>query len=256
MSPFFRNVWAFGFTLIVRLFWPSPALILFALFSSCIAFGQVSPSAPKVSDVPPDVFVNVREYPAGPEMVTITVRKEGYPTDLLKAQCEKIGLATGSPIRGLQLSSTDLETTEAVTLARASFATDELVTTADRGLNLEAIVQAFVGGPKAWQVNALLVSFENQAPTERTLQSLNTDSVLVGSQLLSDPNGIEYRVLLLTQDPELVNIPTLVDIASNQPASPAVPTGPSPVLYLILAIGALSGGALVYFAALRPSSRR
>ncbi len=174
------------------------------------ALAQGAPEGATLSSVPPDVFINIKQYPTGAEMVTVTVRREGYPADLLKAQCERVGTETGRGIRGLQVSATDMKTAEPVTLARASFATDELIAQSTGALNLQAIARAFVGGPPEWRVNALLVTFEDQFPTAQTLQSLNTEAVKVGSQILEGPSGIEYRILLSTDSPEDVEIPSLV----------------------------------------------
>lgn len=244
-----------GFTRTVQTSWK--ALAAAALLVVVGAAGaQGSPGDGTVSSVPPDVFVQIKPYPTGTEMVTVTVRKEGYPADLLRAQCQAVGTEAGSPIRGLQVMATDLQTTQQVALARASFGADGLIDAATGALNLQAVVRAFAGAPEEWQIRGMMVTFDGVSPTGRTLSSLNTESVKVASQLLPDPLGIEYRIVLDSQVPTDVVIPSLVEAEAKADTPKTGSTGPNPLLFVVLAIGALSGGALVYFAALRPSPRK
>lgn len=206
--------------------------------------------------VPPDVFVNVKDY-QGAQMVTVTVRKEGYPADLLSLQCQNVGKEAGTWTRGLEVTSTNLATKEPLKLPRASFATQGLVDPKTGAMNLQPIVRAFAGARDEWRTDAMLVTFEDQSPTDQTLEALYKGGARVASQILNSPRGIEYRILLVSQDPTKIEIPSLVGKTQEESGQSKQPAGgTNPVVYILLAVAAISGGALVYFLTLRPASQR
>ena len=221
-----------------------------------LAFAQDDETVVDPLSVPPDVVINVKEYPNGAEMVTVTVLKEGYPEEYLRAQCNGVGTETGSPIRGLQISAATLETEQDLSLGRASFATDDLINRGTGALNLQPIIRAFVGVPDPWTVKSFLITFEEEVPRYQTLQSISNESVAVVSQAMTSPTGVEYRVLAFTQEPSEIEIPSLVPDEPQEETAPVAEEKLNPLVFVMLGIAAISGGALVYFLALRPSSRR
>ena len=70
---------------------------------AALAVSQGNAPASLFDSVRPQVSVVVREHSTTADLVEITVLDPNYAPELLRAQAEAIGIATGSPIRGLHL---------------------------------------------------------------------------------------------------------------------------------------------------------
>lgn len=235
---------------LVFVFWGS-----FAPFASAQSEAPSEPTAQNFSFTP-DVFVNVKEYNGGPEMVSITALKDGIPGDYLREQCLRIAANLGSEARGLSVVAADLGTSQGVKVARASFGTDHLIDRATGAINLEAIAKAFTGFSEPYLIDSIVVTLEGEQPGMKTLKSLDTLSVNVVSQVLTDPSGLEYRVFLKTQNPNDIEIPSLVEDLPEKVEKTTSSETVNPWVFILLGLGALSAGALVYFVALRSGFRR
>lgn len=106
-----------------------------------------------------------------------------------------------------------------------------------------------------------MVRFEGERPSENTLRLFNPNDGTVKLQAvpLSNPNGVEYRVQLLTQDPAKIHIPD--DRKVTPKVADNAPKKGSQVDWVLIgsfAAAALAVGALVYSLLLRakPGSTR
>ena len=201
----------------------------------------------------PDVVITVEKRPSGADFVTITVLKENYPTEFLAAQAAKIAELSGSMARGLNVSQTNLGT-QSVGLQRAEFATDFLVNREKGEINFEALIHPFLGVPEPATVTSFLVQFSGEQASFSTLQKMATEGVKVMGVSMANPAGLEYRIKVLSQDPKLVRIPKSVSepVGKTQPVQ--TQSGPNFIVFLLLGVGVLAAGALVYSLLLRPAS--
>ncbi len=205
----------------------------------------------------PQVTITIREHPTTADLVEVTMLDAGYPRDLLKRQCEAIGENAGSPVRGLYIGAQTIGGDPKLRFLKASFATDNLIDRANSVLRLEPIVRAFAGAPAPYTVQGMSVSFVGEKPNRATVGKFSFPEVVsvVGTTANSSfgPQGIEYRVTLLSQDPARIHIPEQVskvtDRAIPAPKQKASWFGP----VVVITAGSLITGLLVYFAILRPS---
>lgn len=201
----------------------------------------------------PDVVITVEKRPSGADFVTVTVLRDNYPPDFLPAQAAKIAELAGSSARGLNVSQTNLGT-QSVGLQRAEFATDFLVNRESGEINFEALIHPFLGVPEPATVTSFLVQFSGEKASFTTLQKMANDAVKIMGVSMNNPSGLEYRIKVLSQDPKLVRIPRSVTepVGKTQPVQ--VQSGPNFIVFLLLGVGVLAAGALVYSLLLRPAS--
>jgi len=219
-----------------------------------MAFGQSGEQqiAAVLNSIRPDAIVTVKKHSSGADVVEVTMLDGKYPQKLLADQVMRMGLENGTGIRGLQVYTTAAEDPQ-MRFVKASFATDDLVIGGrDARLRLQPIVRAFAGGPESHRIGALIVQFAGQKPTERTINTFRSDSVVLAGRVLDAPfEGLEYRVALLSQDPTQIAIPDFHDPQAKKPEKKpekAAPSSETPVLrFVLLGVAALAAGALVYF---------
>ncbi|HMS54524.1 MAG TPA: hypothetical protein PKA27_03915 [Fimbriimonadaceae bacterium] len=206
----------------------------------------------------PDIVVVVTEHQTSAEMVEVTAALANYPPDLLKTQCEKIGNEVGTAVRGLKVYTVPInETDPNMRFLKASFATNGLIDRAAGTINLQAIIRAFAGAQEAIQVTQLSIIFAGEQPTAKTVKTYSKPGVLQATATASvTPPGLEYHVVLESQDPKVIEFPSEVDGA--KPVEEKQPTNQSnqTLVYALLAIAALSLGALVYSLFLRTGRKK
>lgn len=215
--------------------------------------GEINSLFPK-----PQIVINVREHQFSPDMVTITFLAPDYPEDVLRQQLDRVGSFTGSPPRGLTISMDAVRANTTNSFLKASFATDNVIDRQAGQLHLERIIKPFLGAPEPHQISSFLVTFEGEAPTQRTLRLYSSDKVLVSGSASLMPKGIEYKILVRTQNPNELSIPT-----EGKPPEPSQTSGsqqlspPFPLAALLLLIaGSAAFGALVYFISVRLTDGR
>lgn len=206
----------------------------------------------------PQIVINIREHQFSPDIVTITFLAPDYPEEVLRQQLDRVGSFTGSPPRGLTISRDAVQANTTNSFLKASFATDNIIDRAAGQLHLDRIIKPFLGAPTPHQISSFLVTFEGETPTQRTLRLFSNDQVLVSGSASLMPKGIEYKVLVRTQDPKELTIPT-----EGKPPEPAQNAGsqelspPFPLAALLLLIaGSVAFGALVYFISVRMTDGR
>lgn len=222
---------------------------------AALASSQGNAPASLFDSVRPQVSVVVREHATTADLVEITVLDPNYAPELLRAQAEAIGIATGSPIRGLHLLRQEMGTGAGGGFLKATFATDHLIDRAARVLRLQPIVAAFVGGPSATPVTGLSVMFDGEVPNETTVRRYAGAGVALEGRTSASPVGLEYRVHITATDPAAVVIPERVDAPENKKEERT--KGPSNTVLIALgALAAMAAGALVYLALLKiPASK-
>lgn len=222
-----------------------------------LAFGQSSQAQPADGGdgpqivTPPQVFVTVKKHEMGWDIVQVTAIDPGYSPALLQLQCGLIGKFSNGNARGIQVKDADVGGGSGGKVVRASFGCDNLIDRTKQRLDLDSIVKGFMGSAKP-MVSSLVVQFEGEVATPQTLQNFSDDYVIVEGRSFRNPDGIEYRIELLTQDTRLVKIPgSLAEVPKPQ-TMPVSKPGPDRLVLTILGAGALAAGALVYFALLKP----
>ena len=230
---------------------------MLVLLGCLVAFGQ-EPETENTDPemVAPDVIINVQEHRTTADLVTITMRRAGYPPDLLARQIQELGRLLGVEARGTYIDRINLDQSGSITAVKATFTIDGIINRDSQELNLQALVKAFLGVPEPHTVKAFLVTFEGEQPGSKTLKSLRKGTVRVVAHESKAPLGLEYRILSLTQDPAEVVIPTSVE--QTPPVKPSERPAKAQNPFVVpLAIGAgVAAIALVYFALLKKPGRK
>lgn len=217
---------------------------------------SVAQAAP--TDMRPGASIVIREDPTGSELVDITMLSPRYPEDLLRAQVERIGQETGVASRGVMVFAQTFGTGPDQKFVKARFATNNLIDRPTGQLNLQAIARAFAGAPAPHTVRVLQVMFDGETPNTKTLKSFANDGVAVDGKVSTTPPGLEYTVLLRTQDAAKITIPsehTPPPPTSTEPARPQ-PALPLNLLIALIVLASAAAGALVYFVMLGRSGSR
>lgn len=223
-------------------------LIILAIVSFCTSWAQI----PKVSgpdSVAPQIVINVRKHAMGADMVEITAGNSKYPPELLRSQCLRLGEYLNSEPRGLAVytSGTDPK----FKFLKAGFAVDGILNRETGTIDLNSVAQAFCGVPAPFTTKSLLITLEGEKPVDRqTLRDFSSNSVQIVAHISEFPAGIEYRILLLTQDSEKLDIPLkFVETPSDKSAStPKSDQLTKWLVPLLIGVAGISGIALVYFA--------
>ncbi|MCU0315779.1 MAG: hypothetical protein MUC92_04220 [Fimbriimonadaceae bacterium] len=221
---------------------------------SCLVLAE--PAEENPLKVPPDVAIVVTKMPIGADQVKITTRNPNYPLELLSAQINELGRLLGSTPRGVYVFPTVPDNNEKLRMVRGEFAVDGLIDRQAGTLRLQEVVRAFAGAPQGLEVRAMHVIFENEVVQPGMLQSLLEGTVRLLGSASQSPPGIEYRILLLTQDPEKIVIPAKVSSTQPSPTtSPEQSRNIHPLAIPIALGGCVVAGALVYFGFRTPRRR-
>lgn len=223
------------------------------LLSSGLASAQMDDKKIEaaLNSVPTQAVVTVRKHNMGADLVEVTMLDAKYPLDLLRRQVEKIGEYAGASARGVSVGRTSHPNPKQQ-FTKASFATNNLIEEESGKLRLEPIAKAFAGAPRPHTIEALMVSFEGQRPTERTLKTYGSDAVVLAGRAIPPPfGGLEYRVVLLSQQPDKITIPE-EHTQKPEPVAKSVQSPPPAednrtLRVVLIVVAALAAGALVYF---------
>lgn len=233
-----------------------PAFILFFLLITT-GFSQ-NPSSVFLY-VHPDVTVVVQKHSTGADMVEITMGDPNYPLPLLEAQANTICSLIGSPARGLMVTKDEVGTTgdPALTFVKATFATDGLIEP-DGALKVEPIIKGLAGAPAPYTIHGISITFEGMAPNPHTVREFSIPNVLDAAARYT-PNGVlkgvEYRVLLKTQEPDRITFPDHYQPPAPEPPAPIAPEPTHYGLFISFLVAGIVLGALVYLIMLRSGSR-
>lgn len=225
-------------------------LLPIALFClTCWASAQTPEQAldALVAGFKPGAMIVVKKHPTGADMVQVTMLSPTYSSLLLKQQCLLMGQLAGSESRGVTVWNSDPQNPSAG-LLKASFATDHLIDRTTGTLALQPIAQAFAGVVNEHKLEGILVSFDGEQATARTLRSFASTAVALKGAVSVAPPGLEYRIRYLTDQPNLIQIPQQAAPPETKKVESAVPSRTNPVLYAIIALGSVAAGCLVYLA--------
>lgn len=220
-----------------------------------MAIGQTS----LFDTVKPDVIVLVRQHQTtGADLVQITLVKPDFPKETLRAQIEAIGRELGVAPRGVAIVPHVVGGPKKMTFLRAEFAVDGLIERDLSALRVEPILKAFAGVPEPNTIHGINIVFDGEAPSKKTLETYQIPDVLrAEGRFMPVPRGIEYRIELLSQDPNAITFPEKFEVANEKPPqTTSVPTDNRVVLIVLFVIAGLALGALVYFAMLRGGPRK
>lgn len=197
----------------------------------------------------PDVAIVVRHVGSGNDVVDVTMQNPDYPPDLLRKQAEAVAKEMGADPTGLQVFPYRVGSERSQQFVRANFGVPNLVDRQTGALRVEPFAKAFAGAPSPFDVDVLMIQFEQARPTLDTIRSYASKDGGVELEGVSMPGGfgVEYRVKLNTQDPAKIHIPdTRRTVLPDKSAvkSPAARTDWT--LYGVIAVAALAVGALVY----------
>ena len=232
------------------------------LWATGLAYAQSNPSP---STTPIDLFtasrpqatVSVTKHQLGADLVQITVLNPQYPAEVLSTQIDALGKELHSTIRGLSLTKDDYGMGKPeMALPKASFAVDGLINPTTGELRIGPVARALCGAPSPYTLQDFSLIFTSQRPGANTLQRFRSDAIEVQSQVLAGGFGLEYRVRLLTQKPEQIDIPEGGPSAVKpSPVRPATTGNQNWTLWVLIAVVSIATGALVYSLLLRPRPR-
>ncbi len=216
-------------------------------------------SQPKVSDdflrTPPQISVVISEHKTGADMVEITMSDPNYPEELLESQCVALGQLTGGGARGLFVQAQVFGGNSKLRFVKAKFATDGLLEPKSGIVRLTPIVQAFAGAAAPFETRSFSILVSGIRPKPNTIAKFGSDGILVIGIPDRSGSGLEYRVLLLSQDPKMIVVPDQVEkrpviTKRNEPQRPS-----NVLVWVFLGVGAIAAGVLVYSLALRLGSK-
>jgi hypothetical protein len=224
----------------------------YAMDSSDIASGK---SVFQVTT--PEIIVQVSKHHFGADMVEVTAVKRGYPVALLRQQAEKIGELVGTPVRGLRVGSVNIGGDPSLGATKATFATDGIIDRDKAILHVTPIIQAFAGAPGPNTVHALTVMFQGEVASPSVLRSYSTAGIRLQAIANENPPAVEYRVQLLSQDPQMLSVPDIR--APEQNAKPTASivrqNGVDWSLWIALIAAAVAAAVLMYFVMLRLAAK-
>lgn len=201
--------------------------------------------------VRPDATVVISEHPTGADLVEITVRRGDHPLPDLRAACERVGELTGVPVRGLVVTSTNPASPNG--FPKATFATDGLVLPEDPRLRMTPILRAFGFGRTPLKNLALIYS--DHVANAKTVRRYADEPGTLQIEAQRLPNGVEYRTTLSpTLKEEGVVLPGPKGSIETKRLAGKAATPSDYTLPVVLVVGALAAGGLVYSLLLRPRS--
>lgn len=207
--------------------------------------------------VAPQIIIDVEPAQAGSEIVRLTINSGNYPDELLRQQIDNLSAYTGRQVRVASITRQVVDASRDIVFVKAHLGTNNLIDQASGGLNLQAILRSFAGAPEPYTLSSFHISFSGVAPTERTLSTfVLPDRVVVSGSIIELPPSVDYRVLLLTQNPDQIVVPLTHQPEVETPVEEP-PSRPIPWLVIILAAVALiAAGGLVYFVLLNFGRRK
>ncbi|RYG33471.1 hypothetical protein EON81_18065 [bacterium] len=201
--------------------------------------------------VRPEAAIVVTKHPLGADIVDVTIVRADYPLSDLKAACERVGELTGSAVRGLSVTTSNPSSPNA--FPKASFATNGLVVDEDPQIRMAPLLRAF--GYAKTPLKNLAIIYSGYVPNSTTMRRYADEAGTLRLEGQRLPNGVEYRTSLAGTLPEsgvVLPGPKGSAMATTLVATPTKPSDPT--LPIVLTVGALALGGLVYSLLLRPRS--
>ncbi|MFN3729951.1 MAG: hypothetical protein ACK4XJ_09595 [Fimbriimonadaceae bacterium] len=243
-----RNLWAQRFLWIAA---------LGALTGLVAGQGEPDTQLPP-PDFRPQALIRVEKSSLGPDVIEVTMMDPDYPATELRSRLAALETYHGQAPRGLQMYVYEIPgTTPPIRSLRAKFALDG-IWREDGTLYLQPLARMLAGVAEPHSIRDAIIIFDGLVPSANTPQSFESKALKLTGQSMQQPPGVEYRLTLLDQNPEQIVIP-VDQVATIQTESTPVASETGLWSWLLIGgivIAGLSLGALVYFAVLRPGSRR
>jgi hypothetical protein len=220
---------------------------------------QQSPVAKSLfSTVKPDITVVVKPHQTGANMVEITMLNPNYPPELLKERILQLGRNLGAETRGVVTGKYPLSGNDPkMEFVKGSFSINGLMDTTNGTIRIQSILKAFVGDPEPWQIRGFSLLFVGVHPNERTVKSFQTKALNSEARVLISPNSaIEYRIVVLTANPDLIEFPDRLPERKTLPIPSESDSGLPIMGWVGIGATALGAGALVYLSLLKPGNKR
>jgi hypothetical protein len=228
----------------IRFGWVAVSAV--ALGAAAAASDEPVP-ADKVRTVEPQVVVLVEHVPETGDLVQVLFKGALYDGPTLKADVDALGKALNAPIENYQ----EFPAEGADQPTKVFFVTHNIIDPAMGDYRLQPVVRSLMRGAGGQSVESFSVQMLGQRPNAyTTLAKYTSKFVALKAFYDAATPSIEYRILVVTKNPELVEIPprhipdeSVPDMADRGGDRTAL------LMVLLLTAGA-SAGALVYFALL------
>lgn len=198
----------------------------------------------RVRTVEPQVVVAIEHVDGTGDVVQLHYKGGVYDEPSLKAAIDRLADLSGAAVTNYQF----IPGATADELSKAFFVAQNLIDVPSGDIRLQPVVRAFMKGAKG-KVESLSVRILGVEPNPySTLASYKSDAVALKAFVDKANPGIEYRILVMADDPAQVDIPPrhipdeMVSQTFDEPKKDKTPM----LLGLIMLAGA-SAGALVYF---------
>lgn len=224
------------------------SLVLAALaFSPMLGAAEDDHASDNVRLVEPQAVISIEHIEGTGDVVQMNYKGDVYDESAIKAAIADLATLTGAEIKNYQF----MPAATADDVSKVFFVTQNLIDLSTGDIRLQPVVRAFMAGAKG-KVESLSVRIMGMTPNPyTTLAAYTSKAVVLRAFFDAATTSIEYRILVVADDPNDVDIPPrhipddMVTQGFQEPKRDKTPM----LLGLILLAGA-SAGALVYFALL------
>ncbi|MDX2065857.1 MAG: hypothetical protein SFX74_08965 [Fimbriimonadaceae bacterium] len=225
------------------------AWIALSLLLTAGALGQTA--TPNLFDtVRAEVTLVIREHTGGADVVEVKVLDPNYDPARLQAEINQLGEDLRSKPRAVRIYEQKFGTRPQDKFLEATFAVDGLLEK-DR-LRLAPIARSFGAAP----TRGLAVVTENYRPTDDAVMYFRDERVELQGMALPGSIGLEYRIRILTDRPETIEIPETARQVSKKTPARRTNSEPQVLLWSVLGVAGLAAGLLVYSLLLRSRGNR
>lgn len=172
------------------------------------AQGQVVSPLNLFRNVRPDVQIVVSKHPTGADMFEVTALNSNFSPGSLRQSLVKFGELLGNPPRGLTFFTENVGTLHpgAGKFLRATFAISGFWNL-NRSVLLQPLVRAFAGLKGSSEVQGMDLILNGQSESPSLIQTYISPAVEVQQQAIGNPPATDFRIQILSQDPNLISIP-------------------------------------------------
>lgn len=197
--------------------------------------------------VAPDLIINVREHETTADIIEARARDPLVAPERLAQSAKRLGEFSGSPPRGLDASRIAVPGPLGTKVARAYFATDNVVDRARGTVDLTSIVQAFCDPTGKPPIKNLAIVLDGEQPVaDLSLKEYRDKKVWMRAAGSEDPPGIEIRISLQTDSLDGVKVPYRKDESLPRKPDTQADEGLPSLVWVLIGTAGVAAGALVY----------
>lgn len=225
------------------------AVLFFLTVFGLAAHGQGDP--PPSSTFKPDISITVKKHRMGADEFEITLLDGRYDPNRLRAQIAKLGEMIGVLPRGVMVQRESLDPSKpGLDFVKARFAVDGIIRPEDSTLRIDPIIKSLMDGQEP-AVRSVQLVFVGVKPSAKNVQRFQTDAIDAEGFYSSEPSGLEYRIVIKTDNPDAFTFPDNIGERKAERRPSSAPSGISPVVLGLIALAGVSAGVLVYSLLLR-----